>query len=144
MSRTAVALAFLTMACVDSVAAARAWEANHKAKFLVGYSNYRGEEDGTDSGYVVMSYELPPSVEASVALKEIEAQMAQGFPCYKVIERESSFMKMRCPGGRPRDVGMLDEEYQFLIRSQGRRVYVFSLNEAAPGFGGRAYLERIR
>src|SRR5207247_2214347 len=41
---------------------AKSWEGLHHAKFLPGYVDYRGEADGTEDGYVIMSFGLPSSL----------------------------------------------------------------------------------
>lgn len=60
---------------------ARTWEGNHGGKFLPGYSDYRGEDDGTDNGYVIMSYTLPAAVPAAQAVSLTRAQVQTQTPC---------------------------------------------------------------
>jgi hypothetical protein len=130
--RALLLLGALTVACEVPEEYTRSWESLHRAKFLPGYRDYKGEADGTDDGYVVMSYSLPDGVPPAKAVERTIELVATESPCYKVVEQTAYSLLLRCPGGRPRHGGMLDEEYQFLVRPGSGRVYVLTQNHA-PG-----------
>jgi len=111
---------------------ARTWEGNHGGKFLPGYSDSRGEDDGTDNGYVIMSYTLPAAVPAAQAVSLIRAQVQTQTPCYGVITETTSTLVLRCPGGAPRG-SMMDEEYSFRVEPKTRRVYVLVIDRVQNG-----------
>ncbi len=111
-------------ACGVPADRARAREGIHRATFLAGYSEFRGEIDGTDDGYVVMSYLVPAGVPTPATLPSIREQVMRLDPCYRVSQQTDVLLVLRCPGGRPRGGYQWDEEYRFLLAPKARRVYV--------------------
>jgi hypothetical protein len=134
MTRTLllVVLAAVVVACGVPKEHAQAWEHRHRFTFLGGYTDYRGESDNTDNGYVIMSYSLPTGLPTGEALDRIHAQVNQRSECYSVLERTATLLAMRCPRAKAPSYGMWDEEYVFLIRPDTRRVYVLAINNVEP------------
>lgn len=123
-------------ACRVPADRARAWEEIHRATFLAGYSDYRGEIDGTDDGYVVMSYLVPAAVPTPATLASIREQVIRLDSCYRVSQQTDVLLVLRCPGGRPRGGYQWDEEYRFLLAPKTRRVYVQVLDSVKrPRYG---------
>jgi hypothetical protein len=112
------------------------WEGLYREYFLPGYSDTRGEVDGTDDGYVVMSYVVPAAIETAAALPMIREQIIQRHPCYSVLEQNDRLLVLRCPGGRSRAGSQWDEELRFRLAPKARRVYVLVLDEVEqPRYG---------
>jgi len=128
----AVVLSASGVACGVPAEYAQAWEHRHRFTFLGGYTDYRGESDNTDNGYVIMSYSMPTGVPTGEALDKIQTQVNQRSECYSVLERTPTLLAMRCPRAKAPSYGMWDEEYVFLIRPDTRRVYVLAINNVEP------------
>ena len=126
--RLLYAAAAISLACGVPENHAKSWEGLHQAKFLPGYVDYRGEADGTEDGYVIMSFGLPSSLTPEAAIKATVTHFNGRFPCYKPLQQTPTSVVLRCPGGQPRHGGMLDEEYEFLVRPESRRVFILVLD----------------
>ncbi len=71
-----------SLACGVPLEYARAWESIHQSTFLPGYTEYHGEVDGTDDGFIVMSYGVPDTVPTREAVREVKRQVLSQYPCY--------------------------------------------------------------
>jgi hypothetical protein len=125
--RAAVAVAVLVVSCATDQAV-KAWEEIHRDTFLPGYTAFSGDVDGTDDGYVVMSYFPPPSIPADQVIARVRAQIIQKYPCYQIVAEAPRSLVLRCPGGRPRFGSQWDEEYRFLWNPRERRLYMLALD----------------
>ena len=121
-----LAVALLLVSCDPH---ANPWEGLYREYFLPGYSDTRGEVDGTDDGYVVMSYAIPAAIETAAALSMTREQIMQRHACYSVFEQNDRLLVLRCPGGRSRAASQWDEELRFRLARKARRVYVLVLDE---------------
>src|SRR5262245_52599533 len=104
------------------------WEANNRDVLLPGYRDFRPEQDGTEDGYVIYSYELPQALSPQVGL--LKQHLSATYPCYNVILETSNDLVLRCPGGRARTGGRSnwDEEFRFHVDAKTRRVFVFAID----------------
>jgi hypothetical protein len=118
----------LCFGCVSWDDMRRAWEANYRDVLLPGYTDFRAEQDGTEDGYVIYSYELPQAVSPLVGL--LKQHISAAYPCYKVITETSNDLVLRCPGGRARagSGSKWDEEFRFHVDAKTRRVFVFAID----------------
>ena len=112
-------------------------EENHRDTFLPGYSDYAGDLDGTDDGYVVMSYVPPIEVPTEQVIDRIRAHIVAKYPCYSATEQTGITLVLRCPGGRTRyGSSRWDEEYRFLLNPRQRRVFMLVLDSVKrAGYG---------
>lgn len=108
---------------------AKSWESIHRPVFLPGYRDYRAEVDGTEDGYVVVSYRLPADVPRDEALERLREHVSRQFPCYQVIEQTATTLALRCPGGRMRGGHRWDEEYRAVLRARDDRLFFEVLDD---------------
>lgn len=137
MKRHLVAFGLILAACAGPPSKfAGSWEAIHKDFLLPGYEDFRGEVDGTEDGYIVVSYRLPKSIAADRAVDAIVERYHQVNPCYEVTERTGNAVTMRCPGGRERGGFRWDEEYRFLVEPARKRVLMLVVDSVKrPRYG---------
>ena len=118
----------LSVACGVPSQYARSWESIHQDTFLPGYHEFRGERDGTEDGYIVMSYGVPDGVPAQQAVGEVKRLVQSRYPCYAVLKETATDLVLRCAGGRSRNGAMWDEEYRVLLQPGRRRLVVLVLD----------------
>jgi hypothetical protein len=126
--RATVAVAVLGIVSCATDQAVKAWEENHRDTFLPGYTGFSGDVDGTDDGYVVMSYLPPANIPAGQVIARVRAHIIQKYPCYQVVSEAPRTLVLRCPGGRTRFGSQWDEEYRFLWNPRERRLYMLALD----------------
>jgi hypothetical protein len=126
--RATVALVVLGVVSCATDQAVKAWEEIHRDTFLPGYTGFSGDVDGTDDGYVVMSYLPPPDIPADQVIVRVRAHITQKYSCYQVVAEAPRTLVLRCPGGRPRFGSQWDEEYRFLWNPRERRLYMLALD----------------
>jgi hypothetical protein len=132
LRRLLAILALAGAACGVSKEYAAAWEGRHRSTFLPGYTDYRGEADMTDNGYVIMNYAIPPEVPTEQVIERVQASVGLKSACYSVLEKTATFLVMRCPRGVTPPPGMWDEEYEVLVKPSTRRVFVLAINSVEP------------
>lgn len=115
-------------ACDSARRYEKSWEAVHSGVLLPGYSDFKGEINGTDDGYVVFSYRLPTQIKAETAIEGLRAHIKERLPCYEAMEQTKLALTLRCPGGRERGGYRWDEEYRARLEPKQGRVYVLVID----------------
>jgi hypothetical protein len=130
LSPLAPILAFTLWGCATDHAV-KVWEDLERPVLLNGYSDFKGDVDGVDDGYVVVSYQLPASVPTAEVIPRLKSQITTRFPCYQTLDESTDRLVLRCPGGRVRGSAHGNEEYRIRTSNEHRRVFMLVVDEVA-------------
>lgn len=126
MERRLVAFALLSSvstSCVWTEADKRAFEDDVRPVLITGYEDFRFYRGDGHYGTWVWSYQLPPGLHPSDALRAAKEQIQRVEPCFdRVLRDDAKGLNIRCGS----------KEYRILLDVPRRRVFMLEMR-TVPG-----------